>query len=179
MPEGTNVIRHEHVTIRMMVQVLDEMLMRHETAQLLRHQDLSDVVKFFLRFGDRIHHAKEETVLFPLVLRRDPALLPLLDTLMIEHQRARACLEEMELATRVSDAGRYFTAVSAYVELMRAHVQLEDSSLLTAVDRFLTAEAQHELAEQLLSLDSSLTTAEQMTDWAALREQLAGLYLKS
>jgi hemerythrin-like domain-containing protein len=104
----------------------------------------ADIVEFLRVFVDRCHHAKEETVLFPL-LGGDGAALT--ERLRTEHEAGRQLAEQFAAAVRdytrsgSGTAARLARAARAECDHLCAHVDLETRELLPLVGRTLSGEA--------------------------------------
>ncbi len=95
------------------------------------------VLAYFAEAG-RWHHEDEERNLAPLLGQRaDPALLSVLTQLMAQHRDLEAAYAPLAAALTSRDANDL--PVEAYVDLMRAHMETENSVLLPAARRLLTA----------------------------------------
>jgi hemerythrin-like domain-containing protein len=159
MPEATDVIRREHATISAMIGVLEEMLARYVDGRPYSAQDMPGVVNFFMRFADALHHAKEERVLFPAILRHDPQSLLMLDEILEDHQRMRVVIADITAAIAAADPAAYFDAVNGYIRLARQHIRRENEVLLPLADAYLSPQEQQQLAGALVALHQQMLTA--------------------
>ncbi len=94
----------------------------------------------------RIHFAAEENVLFPAA-RRFPALIPLVEELLLDHFLLRESFAEAE-AHAMSAAD-----ISAFAERMSAHIRKEERQFFQRLQELMTPE---ELALLGKNLDEAL-----------------------
>ncbi|HEY3377171.1 MAG TPA: hemerythrin domain-containing protein [Armatimonadota bacterium] len=177
MPEATDVIRREHATIRIIIRILDELLARHKAGEAPSIADIPQMVTFFIRFGDGLHHAKEEQVLFPAILRHDQNSITLLDRLLTDHQQDHLILSTLEHALSRGDHAAVWATMWSYVTLMAAHVELEDNLLLPTADTYFTEEEQAELAGLLATVERERMPELERKSWAVRCDELIARYL--
>jgi hemerythrin-like domain-containing protein len=101
---------------------------------------IHDLLGFLRVFADRVHDAKEEDVLFPMLLRlRLPHPVQLL---MHEHTRNHRLLDELcALSGRLDDpeaAARFIAAARRSAELRASHIAEENAMLLPLISTVLT-----------------------------------------
>jgi hemerythrin-like domain-containing protein len=99
----------------------------------------------------RIHFAAEEHVLFPAA-RKFPALVPLVEELLLEHFMLRENFVEAEAQTMST------TDVSAFGQQMSGHIRKEERQLFQRIQELM---GQEELARLGLHLDQALKDAAQ------------------
>jgi hemerythrin-like domain-containing protein len=163
MHEATNILRHEHVIISVMVKTLEEALADYDAGRITRICDMPKAANFFLRFADYLHHAKEERVLFPAVLALDPSMEDTITRLVSDHARFRIALQRLREAEVAGDGDTYLEVVRGYVAHIRDHMKREDTILFPAADAALTAEEQRELAEELVAVQESVMSPEEVS----------------
>lgn len=106
-------------------------------------------VEFLSNFADLLHHAKEEQVLFPALLRRGGGSLePGIAKLVADHAQNRvyvAQLRELDLTDR-TQCERFAALAHAYVEHLRDHIFREHNETFAAAPRILTEDEMLESA---------------------------------
>lgn len=107
---------------------------------------------FFRNFADRLHHGKEEDLLFAKLAEKGiPREGGPIGVMLAEHDTGRAHVRAMAAAAKRhaqgnAAAGREAARHAlAFVELLTAHIQKEDQVLFPLADRVLTPEDQVEL----------------------------------
>lgn len=179
MPRATDVIRHEHATILAVVRIMEEMAARHQAGDALAVQDMPTVIGFFLKYADGLHHAKEEYILFPAILRHSTQCIALLDQLLDEHQHSLRIIGAIDTALLHGDQAAYFAAIRGYLQFIYAHIDVEDDVLLPLADSVLSAEEQEELAQQLSALDAEYLPSLDLPTWSARQQELEARYLRT
>jgi hemerythrin-like domain-containing protein len=99
----------------------------------------------------RVHFAAEEQVLFPAA-RKFPALIPLVEELLLDHFMLRESFAKAEAHAMSS------TDVSAFAERMSAHIRKEERQLFERMQELMN---QEELARLGQNLEAALKDAAQ------------------
>jgi hemerythrin-like domain-containing protein len=160
-PDAITVLLGEHETILQVLQVAERECRRIERTGLLREAFWWDVLHFGAEFDARLHHHKEEDLLFPALERAGlpsdsgPTAVLRSEHLRIEHSRTR--LDEA-LAHR--DQNRLVAAADQYIEVARGHVLKENQIAFPLARRLLTADELVRLREDFrpLAADQRLAT---------------------
>ena len=102
-------------------------------------------------FPERMHHPKESNHLFPKLARVAPELLPVIHQLEADHMNGEASVRELQhmlLAWELIGETRRLPFVECaqdYVRFYLEHMRIEDTQLLPAAARLLTAQDWSEL----------------------------------
>lgn len=145
--------------------------------------DLSDFVDFFRGFVDLYHHDKEETILFPLLVRQGLAWdeAPL-GELRHEHRLERYLLRTLRQAALQNQAWtaedlRHCVSVAReFISFSRKHIQREDQAFRAMTEQVLGAEEQANLSEDFQRFEADLERTGEVTRWRRLAEQLMNKY---
>ena len=140
------VINDEHVAVAAMLRSLNMLLRKARDDKRAPPFDVLRAMLFYVdEFPERLHHTKESQLLFPKVRARCPELAPVLDQLDAEHALGEASIRELEhrmLAYEVMGESRraaFETALARYVDNYLKHMALEDSTILPAARKHLSA----------------------------------------
>ncbi len=140
----TGVLKEEHQLILRMIALVDANVGLMERGQFRNWQFYLDAVDFIRNYADRFHHAKEEDVLFVELVRNGmPEKNSPVEAMHIEHEQGRAFVRGMEEAVEKVMAGEtgqiQLIAKNArgYVELLRGHIDKEDTILYPLAERVL------------------------------------------
>ena len=113
---------------------------------------IEGLINFFATFADRLHHAKEETLLFPRLEERGmPHDGGPIAIMLMEHDEGRAFLKAAREALPRAGQGdakaiaKVRAAMQNFVELLRAHIHKENMVLFRMADQLLTDSDQREL----------------------------------
>jgi hemerythrin-like domain-containing protein len=157
------VLESEHRVIQKMVagiSVLAEQLEAGEPADVAL---LESIVAFLRTFADRCHHGKEETFLFPALIRRGvpPHGCPI-GGLTMEHQKGRVMVGELADAIRGCAAGEVparedlIKSLRALVAFYPNHIWKEDYLLFPLAGKVLTPQDQQELMDKFETVEREL-----------------------
>jgi hemerythrin-like domain-containing protein len=157
------VLEAEHRVIQKMVagmSVLAEQLEGGERADVSL---LESIVEFLRTFADRCHHGKEETFLFPALIRRGvPSHGCPIGGLTGEHQKGRVMVGELAEAIRGYAAGEppaqenLVKSLRELVIFYPNHIWKEDYLLFPLAGKVLTPEDQQELMEEFETVEREI-----------------------
>lgn len=141
-----DVIRDEHQALAAMLRSLKMLLAQARREGRLPDFDVLRAMMFYIdEFPERLHHTKESKLLFPRLRERAPELATTLSRLDNDHARGEAAVREVEhalLAFEVMGQSRreaFEQAVDRYVSAYLEHMAVEESQVLPAAQRWLTA----------------------------------------
>ena len=123
--------------------------------------ELGRFVRFFDRFVDRCHHAKEEDILFRALQRADPRTGPLVHESFREQEDQRRLLEPLqELACRPracwrADRDMLAASVRAFVASVRAHLDAEEHVVFPAACSCIPADAMARVAAAFAAFEQA------------------------
>ena len=147
MKDAIRLLHNEHRSISAVLHGLRE-LARTAQDPLVR-PDFSvfhAMIYYIDAFPERLHHPKENDVLFPRVLVRSPAAAALVQELRDEHEKGASLIRELERALLSFEscwpygADRFGEAVTTYVNFHWDHMRKEESALLPLAEATLTAQ---------------------------------------
>ncbi len=146
MPTPTDVLREEHRVILGALDILDTAAGRQTAGRPFPDEWWDEVIHWVRTFADRNHHAKEETSLFPAMVK---AGVPgggggPIGVMLEEHERGRALLRAMEAGATAPRA----IAAREYVTLLREHIDKENGVLFPLADAVLDEAAQRSLQRE-------------------------------
>jgi len=157
------VLEAEHRVIQKMVagmSVLAEQLEGGEPADVAL---LESIVAFLRTIADHCHHGKEETFLFPALIRRGvPSHGCPIGGLTVEHQKGRVMVGEFADAIRGYAAGEppardnLLKSLRALLALYPSHIWKEDYLLFPLAGKVLTPEDQQDLMRKFDMVDREL-----------------------
>jgi len=157
------VLEAEHRVIQKMVAGMSVLADQLEGGEPADVSLLESIVAFLRTFADRCHHGKEETFLFPALIRRGvPSHGCPIGGLTMEHQKGRVMVAELADAVRGCAAGEP-PAREALVKSLRAlvafypnHIWKEDYLLFPLAGKVLTPEDQQELMDKFATVEQEL-----------------------
>ncbi|MEO5672964.1 MAG: hemerythrin domain-containing protein [Ramlibacter sp.] len=142
---ATNVIREEHTALAAMLRSLLLLIDNGPGDQPERFFDVLRAMLFYIdEFPERMHHPKESKLLFPMLVRAEPGLAPVIERLERDHAAGEHRVRELQhllLAWELVGDGRrtlFMQAAQQYVKFYLEHMHCEETQLLTVAERVLT-----------------------------------------
>lgn len=141
-------------------------------------------VTFVREYADRLHHGKEEDLLFPAMEANGmPREMGPIACMLKEHELGRAAVGRLEdgidaLRAGKADGGAEFAeAAATYVALLREHIIKENEILFAMAEDILPAETKATLLTQFASVEQDEIGEEAVAAQLTALEQLAGEFL--
>jgi hemerythrin-like domain-containing protein len=144
-------LRVEHEGVLFGLDILEKMADTIRRGGVVDFGDAKEMVNFFRLFADKCHHGKEEGLLFPAMEKAGiPNKGGPIGSMLLDHNQGRQYIAEMGATAEGSalQTDRFLEAATNYVQLMRAHIDRENSVLFPAGDRMLPAEVQKQLLDR-------------------------------
>ena len=142
-----NIIRDEHRSISAVLSALKELAKAAQDKAVRPEFEVFHAMIYYIdQFPERLHHPKEDQVLFARVEKRAPEAKPLLDDLRAEHVLGAQLIRDLEQALVGLEVGwqggaqAFAKAVDAYAEFHWKHMRKEEKELLPLAERVLTKE---------------------------------------
>ncbi|WP_457577281.1 hemerythrin domain-containing protein [Desulfomarina sp.] len=139
----------EHVQIKRWLAlipfVVESMDLHSEEGQEL----VRDGIDLIQSYADKIHHGKEEDVLFAYFDDSSE----IFQVIYRDHKEARRLVKDMLTSLEASDVGTLKEHLLAYRSLLTEHIKKEDEILFPWLDRELTAVQIEEIAEKFIAKD--------------------------
>ena len=140
------VIRQEHAALAAMLRSIPLLLDHTRRRGELPDFALLRAMLFYIdEFPERLHHRKEDELLFPLVRARCPELAATLDRLERDHEHGERAIRDLQHALLVFEVlgeprrAAFEQAVQGYIEFYLRHMALEESEVLPAAQHALDA----------------------------------------
>jgi hemerythrin-like domain-containing protein len=141
-----DVIRDEHHALAAMLRSLKLLLAQARREGAAPDFDVLRAMMFYLdEFPEKLHHTKENELLFPKLRARAPELAAVLDRLDADHARGEKAIRDVEhalLAFEVMGESRreaFEQAVERYVNGYLEHMAVEESEILPTAQKVLSA----------------------------------------
>jgi benzoate-CoA ligase len=139
------IIRDEHRSIGAVLKFLTTQVSQSPHASWIVNAALyGELLDYIHDVPDRLHHPKEDEVLFPRLRQRSAEAAPLLDELISQHAAGKSQLSELRAALRTAfqskDLKPFADAVGAYANFEFQHMRLEEEQLLPLAEKSLLVE---------------------------------------
>lgn len=175
----------EHEGVLRVLDILETICNRFSTPHSLPLAHIESILDFLKVFVDKCHHGKEEDFLFPaLSAAGTPNQMDYMAHLLDEHAKGRALVIAMTAIKERFEAdpeaaGDDLTiATKSYTDLMRHHINSENSKLFPLVDSLLSKEEQARMVEQFERLESERIGEGRHEAFHEMIHNLSQLYLR-
>jgi hemerythrin-like domain-containing protein len=152
--KATEILIEEHELILKMLDIIEVINHKIENGQHVDVAHLEGIVDFIVNFADRCHHAKEEGILFPAMVRAGiPEKQGPIGVMLHEHVEGREYVRAMKKALAGSPANgtgvlhEFARSAAGYAELLRNHIYKENNILFRMADDRIGPAGQKEILE--------------------------------
>lgn len=148
--KATELLMNEHRTILRALHILDAMAARAERGFSIADRDADDVLRILRTFVGEHHQGKEETILFPALLK-DPAQenYAALSRMVFEHDQERSLVEGLEDSLRTRKGKDFAYYARRLTHVLKTHIDKEDRILFPLADAVLSPEEDARVAREL------------------------------
>jgi len=181
MHQAIRILRDEHRSIASVLHGLQELA--HLALDASVRPDFSvfrAMIYYIDTFPERLHHPKEDAVLFPRVEARSPAAASLLATLRADHERGAELIRELERAVATFEiawpqgASQFAAAVKKYADFHWDHMRKEEDVLLPVAEAVLSEEDWKAVEDAFANNDDPLADLRQK-DFADLFSRIVAI----
>jgi hemerythrin-like domain-containing protein len=159
----TQVMEAEHRLIETVVNALGGVADAIEKGQHADAAMLATAVEFLRVYADKLHHGKEETLFFPMLVKRGvpPQGCPI-GGLNHEHEKGRALVRALAEQAPAYAQGKpgakegVLEALRGILDLYQNHIWKEDAMVFPMADKVLTEADQTELTEKFGEVDRAV-----------------------
>lgn len=152
--KATEILIEEHEIILKMLDIIEVINHKIENGQPVDAGHLEGIIDFIVNFADRCHHAKEEGILFPAMVRAGiPEKQGPIGVMLHEHVEGREYVRAMKKALAGSPAAgtgvlhEFARSAAGYAELLRNHIYKENNILFRMADDRIGPAVQKEILE--------------------------------
>jgi hemerythrin-like domain-containing protein len=141
----TEILKHEHQVVLRVLEAAEREIASINKYGTIHVTLIREMADFFRGFVDRCHHTKEEKYLFARMHQQGmPLTSGPLGVMLHDHEQGRARIRAIcealpeEGEPDGGAAAKIADNLSAYVSLLRAHIDREDNVLYPMADRLLS-----------------------------------------
>ena len=141
--------------LRRALKVLKLMTDRVERGTPTDRHDVNALLVFFHWFGDVLHQAKEESILFPVL--ESSAQFPStaeLTSLLGEHHQERGLIDKAQFALFTDRQGEFIESARNVIELISKHADQEEHVLFPLAAQIVTPAEANEIATRVHEADA-------------------------
>lgn len=150
----THLLIQEHEIILQLNQLLEKIngLWNNDRKKFL--EVIQFMIKFCQLYADKIHHLKEEQILFPVMIEQNPMLEQgAVGEMNEQHEIFREYIQDIKTALGNNDFESAHTTFQKYLALLSDHIQIENFEVFPMADDLLTPELNEQLYFKALDID--------------------------
>ena len=181
MHEAVQTLRNEHRSISAVLHGLRELARAAQDPSVRPDFKVFHAMIYFIdAFPERLHHPRENDVLFPRVLLRSPAAATLVQELRTEHEKGAKLIRDLERALLTFEACWPFGAdwfaetVAGYADFHWKHMRKEENALLPLAEAVLTQKDWNEVNEAFARNDDPIADIREK-DFAQLFSRIVSI----
>jgi len=179
MATATQNLENDHVQILRLIEVM-EWITKSADPNV---DDLETVVKVIREFADGLHHAKEEQLLFPLMVEKGFSIQTGPVAVMLhDHEEGRNYVKGMAENIALFKKGEpdsllaVYSNMLGYSDLLKNHIGKENNVLFRMADKAFTSAEQESLLLDFTKVENKQESGCSKDDYVALIDRLAGIY---
>lgn len=146
------VLVDEHKLIKRWLALIPVLVKNLDLTSAEEHRVVEDGIDLIRSYADRLHHGKEEDILFGYF----DNTADIFQVIYEDHRRARALVQEMLRALEAKNSEVLASSLLEYAALLTEHIHKEDEVLFPWLDSKLTEEEKAELATRFEQSDRAL-----------------------
>jgi len=139
----------DHRIILRALEVLDQMAVCVGNDETLDKEDVESILGFLRGFADNHHQTKEESALFPQLMRTAAAKDGPLRQMIFEHDQERSLVEGLEEALHTRKGEEFVHFAKRLSSLLRGHIDKEDNALFKLAELHLSSEQDECITKEL------------------------------
>jgi hemerythrin-like domain-containing protein len=180
MTTATQNLENDHVQILRLIEVMEKIT--ESAYPYVEHLEI--VVKVIREFADGLHHAKEEQLLFPLMVQKGfstesgPVAVMLHDH--VEGRNYVKGMAENISRFKHGDQGALkaiYSNMLGYADLLKTHIGKENNVLFRMADKAFTTAEQESLLLDFFQVENKQENGLTKNDYLTQIDFLAGIYL--
>lgn len=181
MHEAIKTLRNEHRSISAVLHGLRELARAARDPSVRPDFKVFHAMIYFIdAFPERLHHPKEDDVLFPRVLLRSPVAAALVSELRAEHEKGATLIRDLERALLTFEACWPFGAdsfaetVTHYANFHWEHMRKEENALLPLAETVFTRQDWQEVERAFARNDDPIADIREK-DFAELFSRIVAI----
>ena len=165
----TKLLERDHQVILRGLEILEEMAARMKRGETVDPQDIECIVRFLKIFEDEHHQTKEESALFPVLMRNSGSQHGKLRPMLFEHDQERSLAEGLEDALNTKSGADFVHFANRLTALLRAHMRNEEFALFGLVEMSLSDDQDDSIVAEFARFDERFERGKGSDLLAALR----------
>lgn len=154
----TSVMLYEHNLIKTVIDALISNANLMIEGSEINEMFYKDVINFLRNYADKIHHKKEENILFPVALEHENTKNnPDVKILVHQHILSRELVDLMEEALIKKNRLKLVKTAREYSEIIGGHINREDEMLIPLLEEQLPEDDKREIISRFREIDNNLS----------------------
>lgn len=154
----TELLDKDHRIILRAVDVLEQMADEVKKGKSVDTRDVESIVRFLKEFEDEYHQTKEESALFPILLKDSGAQQAKLGQMLFEHDQERSLVEGLEEALKTHHGPDFVHFATRLITLLRAHIYKEEFGLFRLIENTFSDEQDRCVVAEFSSFDEQFAS---------------------
>ncbi len=154
--KAMKILSDEHVYILKVIDLLERECDSLENNKSIDKTFFTNALKFIRNYADKLHHAKEEDILFKEMCKRDVEKkihCNPIDQMLHEHNIGRNFIKKMEEGIYKNNPKQVSENCREYCQLLKDHIYKEDNILYPMADEVLGTVKMKELYKKFSEID--------------------------
>jgi len=179
MNTATKKLENDHVNILRLIDIMEKMILVKSTNTV----HFEKTVSLIKSYADDFHHAKEETLLFPMMVKKGYSIEQGPIAVMLhDHVQGRNYVKSMtdgiESYKKGNEAAlsKIYENMQGYIILLRSHIAKENNVLFRMADNALSENDQQELLEEFAKIEKKGVCGGVLTDCITAIDKLESAY---
>jgi hemerythrin-like domain-containing protein len=152
----TDLLIKDHKVILRSLEILDAMAAQVEAGKRIHEEDVESILHFLRLFADDHHQGKEESALFPAMLRTSNDSSNPLRHMFFEHDQERSLVTGLEDALRRDIGTDFVHHAGRLCALLRNHIYKEENILFPLVESTLSASQDEQVSAEFDRYDKAV-----------------------
>lgn len=153
----TKILIDEHENILKIAEALENEAERMEKSKEINKEFILNVVSFIRNYADKLHHAKEEDILFKEFNRKveegcvhcNPV-----EQMLFEHEEGRKFVKMIETGLKNDNKKEVIEGARGYASLIKEHIFKEDNILYPMTEDVFDSKKKEEITKKFEDTDS-------------------------
>ncbi len=130
-----NIMLHEHAIILNTLNSVENKLKQFEKDNILHEHFFQNLLNFLNEFIKKVHHVKEEEILFNLVKENNLHIEDeKIDQLLHQHKISNRLFKEIDNALHEKDKNLIIIKIKDYIKMIRDHIKAEDEEFFPVLE---------------------------------------------
>src|SRR5262249_46907031 len=152
----TDLLDKDHQIILRALDVLEQMADEVKKGQSVHPQDVETIIRFLKEFEDEHHQTKEESALFPLLLKNSGPQQAKLSQILFEHDQERSLVDGLEEALKTQHGPDFVHFAERLTGLLRSHIYKEEIGLFGFIEMTLSYQDDSRVVAEFAKFDDAL-----------------------